>query len=180
MFEAGILDKPDLIVNGALGGCDPNTKIFEYMAEKFGIPSLPQFTGFPEDDDSDYPLILTSYKDPYFLHSSYRWLDKLRKHRPMPMVELHPDTAAKEGIREEDVVIIETRSGTITQLAHLTEKVHPRVIYAAYGWWFPEGKPEAQYEWEKSNFNILTTTDKLGKEFGTPNLKGICCRIRRK
>lgn len=149
-------------------------------AEKFGIPSLPQFTGPPEEDDPEYPLILTSCKDSYFLHSSYRWLEKLRKHRPMPIAELHPETAAKEGIREGDAVIIETRSGAITQFAHLTEKVHPCVIYAAYGWWFPEGKPEAQYEWEKSNFNILTTTDKIGKEFGTPNLKGICCRIKRK
>jgi hypothetical protein len=53
------------------------------------------------------------------------------------------------------------------------------VIYAAYGWWFPEEKAEALYEWERSNFNILTSTDNLGREFGTPNLKGINCRIRK-
>jgi benzoyl-CoA reductase/2-hydroxyglutaryl-CoA dehydratase subunit BcrC/BadD/HgdB len=40
MLEAGVLGKPDLLVNGALGGCDPNTKIFEYMGEKFDIPTL--------------------------------------------------------------------------------------------------------------------------------------------
>lgn len=40
LLEAGILDKPDLLMNGALGGCDPNSKIFEYMAEKFDIPVL--------------------------------------------------------------------------------------------------------------------------------------------
>jgi len=40
LLEAGILDKPDLLVNGALGGCDPNSKIFEYMSEKFDIPAL--------------------------------------------------------------------------------------------------------------------------------------------
>ena len=28
------------MVNGALGGCDPNTKVFEYMGEKFDIPTL--------------------------------------------------------------------------------------------------------------------------------------------
>jgi hypothetical protein len=53
------------------------------------------------------------------------------------------------------------------------------VIYAAYGWWFPEEKPEALYKWDRSNFNILTATDNLGREFGTPNLKGINCRIRK-
>ena len=40
LLEAEILDKPDLLINGALGGCDPNSKIFEYMAEKFDIPAL--------------------------------------------------------------------------------------------------------------------------------------------
>jgi len=40
LLEAGLLDKPDLLINGALGGCDPNSKIFEYMGEKFDVPSL--------------------------------------------------------------------------------------------------------------------------------------------
>ncbi len=40
LFEAGLLDKPDLLVNGALGSCDPNSKAFEYMAEKFDVPAL--------------------------------------------------------------------------------------------------------------------------------------------
>jgi benzoyl-CoA reductase/2-hydroxyglutaryl-CoA dehydratase subunit BcrC/BadD/HgdB len=40
LFEAGLLEKPDLLVNGALGSCDPNSKAFEYMAEKFNIPVL--------------------------------------------------------------------------------------------------------------------------------------------
>jgi len=40
LLEAGLLEKPDLLVNGALGGCDPNSKVFEYMSEKFDIPAL--------------------------------------------------------------------------------------------------------------------------------------------
>jgi len=40
MMEAGMLDKPDILINGALGGCDPNSKIFEYISEKFDIPAL--------------------------------------------------------------------------------------------------------------------------------------------
>jgi benzoyl-CoA reductase/2-hydroxyglutaryl-CoA dehydratase subunit BcrC/BadD/HgdB len=40
MLEAGVIEKPDLLVNGALGGCDPNTKVFEYMGEKFDIPTI--------------------------------------------------------------------------------------------------------------------------------------------
>jgi anaerobic selenocysteine-containing dehydrogenase len=150
------------------------------QAEKFDLPALPEFNGLPEEEDNDYPLVLTSSKSQYYLHSSYRWIKKLREKRPYPKVEIHPDTAAQYGISEGDEVIIENKSGMITQIAHLTDIVEPRVINASYGWWFPEAKRESLFDWEKSNFNILTSTEKLGKEFGTPNLKGIGCRIRRK
>ena len=150
------------------------------QAGKFDLPPLPQFDGLPEEDDPHYPLVLTSSKSQYYLHSSYRWIKRLREKRPDPKVEIHPETALRYGIRQGDTIIIETKSGEITQIAHLTATVDPRVINASSGWWFPEGRAESLYEWEKSNFNILTSAEKLGKEFGTPNLKGIGCRIRRK
>ena len=150
------------------------------QAEKFNLPPLPRFDGLPEKDDPEYPLVLTCSKSKYYLHSSYRWIKRLREKRPDPKVEIHPETALKYGMTEGDAMIIETRYGEITQIAHLTDIVDPRVINASHGWWFPEGKAESLYEWEKSNFNILTATEKLGKEFGTPNLKGIGCKIRRK
>ena len=150
------------------------------QAEKFKVSTLPQFVGLPEESDPEYPLVLTSCKSRYYLHSSYRWLERLRKQRPHPKTEIHLDTAAEHGIQDGDEVIVETRFGQITQLAHLTEKIHPKVINAAYGWWFPEGTAESQYDWKKSNFNILTSAEKLGKAFGTPNLKGIGCKIRKR
>jgi len=39
MYEAGFLPKPDLIVS-TLGGCDPNSKAYEYMSEKYEVPIL--------------------------------------------------------------------------------------------------------------------------------------------
>jgi len=149
-------------------------------AEKFNLKPLPEFSGLPEEEDPDYPLILISAKSKYYLHSSYRWLKSLREKAPQPFVEIHPDTAAAHDIRSGDEVIIETKYGKIMQLAKVTDIVHPRVISAAIGWWFPEGDPQTQYDWRKSNFNMLTSIAKLGKEFGTPNLKNLPCRVRRK
>ncbi len=148
-------------------------------AEKFRLAPLPGYTGLPEPDDPDYPLVLTSSKSRYFLHSSYRWIRKLREKRPDPKAEIHPKTAAEHGIGQGDTVIIETPAGRITHTAHLTDRIHPRVINASHGWWFPEEGPETLYGWERSNFNMLTATQRLGKEFGTPNLKGLPCRIRK-
>jgi anaerobic selenocysteine-containing dehydrogenase len=150
------------------------------QAEKFNLPTLPLFDGPPEEDDPDYPLVLTSSKSQYYLHSSYRWIQRLREKRPNPKAELNPETAEKYGIKDGDEVVIETKFGRITQVAYITDIVDKRVVNASHGWWFPEAGVESLFDWEKSNFNILTSTEKLGKEFATPNLKGVGCKILRK
>jgi anaerobic selenocysteine-containing dehydrogenase len=149
-------------------------------AKTFRLPSLPQFNGLPEEADPEYPLVLTSCKSRYYLHSSYRWVERLRTRRPHPKTEIHPETARARNIQEGDEVLIETRHGAVTQVAHLTDRVHPQVVLSAYGWWFPEAGAERLFDWQRSNFNMLTSVEKLGKAFGTPNLKGIGCRIRKK
>ena len=146
-------------------------------AEKLKLAALPGFSGLPDEDHEAFPLVLTSAKSRFYLHSSYRWLKPLREKRKHPTAQIHPDTAEKLGIKEGDEVIIETRHGEITQVARLTDAIHPKVINAAYGWWFPEAEPESQYDWKTSNYNMLTSMETLGQEFGTPNLKGLSCRI---
>jgi len=148
-------------------------------AEKFSLRPLPEYRTDQDENDAGYPLILTSAKSGYYLHSSYRWVSQLRKRMPFPQVEIHPDTAMKYGIGEGDTVVLETKDGSVRQVARLTDTLDPEVISASHGWWFPEGRADKQFEWEESNLNILTSTKELGKEFGTPNLRGIRCRIRK-
>ncbi len=143
-------------------------------AEELGVPSLPSFQGLPEQETEEFPFVLTSAKSPYFLHSSYRWVEKLKKREPEGFVKIHPATAHKLDIREGDRVIIETSHGKITQTAKLTDKIHPKIVYASYGWW---SWADSGMDWETNNFNMLTQTTNLGKEFGTPNLKALCCKI---
>jgi len=154
-------------------------ELFLSQSSKLMVPALPNFNGYPEPEDEAYPLVLTSAKSRHYLHSSYRWLEKLRKRRPHPRTLIHPKTAGDCGIDEGDEITIETVQGQIVQIAHLSDSIDPKVICADYGWWFPEDKIEALFGWDRSNFNMLTTTDHLGRQFGTPNLKGINCRIRR-
>jgi len=148
-------------------------------AERFNLPPLPFFDSLPQEPDPEYPLILTSAKDPFYLHSSYRWIERLRKSSLHPVVEIHPDTASAHHIETGDTVRIVTRKGSIRQVARVTGKIRPDVISAAYGWWFPEGRPGRQYDWEQAGYNLLTSAENVGREFGTPNLKGINCRIEK-
>ncbi len=180
--EKGYLKGPDSFrTYEAKGFQTPTGKVELRLstAEKFMLKPLPEFTGFPEEDDPDYPLLVTSAKSRYYLLSSYRWVARLREKRPRPLVEIHPETAARYGIADGDEVVIETKYGAITQRARVTDTIHPRVVSAALGWWFPEASPETQYDWQRSNFNMLTSMKKLGKEFGTPNITNLPCRIRK-
>ena len=148
-------------------------------AKKLGLPALPEFKRPPGSGDKDFPLVLTSCKDPLYLHSSYRWFENLRRRRPQPQALVHPQTAADYKITDGEEMIIETRSGRITQKARLSDTIPPGVVYAAYGWWFPEMPETDSRRWQHANFNCLTTVEGVGRQFGTPNLKGINCRIRK-
>jgi anaerobic selenocysteine-containing dehydrogenase len=178
--EKGYLKGPDLFRSYEQKGFRTPTGKVELRlstAEKFRLKPFPEFTGFPEEEDPDYPLLLISAKSPYYLLSSYRWVGRLREKCPHPRVEIHPETASLHGVVEGDEVVVETKFGRIVQTAHVTDIVHPRVVSASLGWWFPEADPGDQYDWRKSNFNMLTSVGKLGREFGTPNLKNLPCRI---
>jgi anaerobic selenocysteine-containing dehydrogenase len=159
----------------------PTGKVELYLskAETLGLPPLPGFNEPPEPEQNEFPLVLTSCKDRFYLHSSYRWVGELRRRRPRPLATVHPQTAADFGIADGEEMIIETPSGRIIQTASLSDAVMPGVVFAAYGWWFPEMPETDPRRWQAANFNCLTTVEGAGKQFGTPNLKGISCRIRK-
>ncbi|MCX7816171.1 MAG: molybdopterin-dependent oxidoreductase [Syntrophales bacterium] len=180
--EKGYLKGPDRFRGYERDGFKTPTKKVELKlstADKLGLPPLPSFDTIPEAEDEEYPLILTSAKNRIYLHSSYRWVEKLRRLAPHPQVEIHPQTAASLNIEEGDETVIETRYGRIIQKAHLNPDLHPRVICAEHGWWFPEESSASLYGWEKSNLNMLTSVEKLGREYGTPNIRALPCKIKK-
>ncbi len=146
-------------------------------ARDLGAPELPEYHGLPRETDPEFPLVLTCSKSPYYLHSSYRWLSRLRRREPDPVAEIHPQTAREHGIEDGEWMIIATRQGRIEQKARVRDRILPGVVHAAYGWWFPEAGEDALYAWDRSNYNMLTSGDSPGREYGTPDLKGIPCRV---
>jgi hypothetical protein len=62
----------------------------------------------------------------------------------------------------------------------LTNDIDPRVAGVDYAWWFPEHGAENLYGWKEANLNVLTEDGPpYGREMGTPNLRGVLCRIRK-
>ena len=98
---------------------------------------------------------------------------------PEPRVEIHPEAAAPLGIADGDWVTIATRRGAIRQRARLTNDIHPRVVNAEHGWWFPE-EPGPEHGVWRSNANLLTDNGPpYDPAMGTYSLRALLCRIER-
>lgn len=169
------------------GFSTPTRKVELYCTtfEKWGYDPLPTYKEVPESPVSkpelakEYPYILiTGPRSPVFFHSEHRMIPWLRECHPDPMIDIHPDTAKKHGIKEGDWVYIETPRGRIKQRARMLPGMHPQVVCIQHGWWFPEIKTP-DHGWDQSNSNILTDNDPktLDIAFGASNLRTLLCKI---
>jgi len=153
-------------------------EIYSSIFASFGLEPLPVYrepVESPEGNPAlarDYPLILIATgKFMPFYHSELRQIQSAIEEQPDPFADLHPKTARELGISENDWIWIETLRGRIRQRAHLTDEVHPAMLRAQHGWWFPS-KPAAEPSlhgiWE-SNSNILCP---VGVEYCNPEVGG--------
>ena len=159
-------------------------ELYSHTLKNWGYDPLPTYREPPETMYSepeladDYPLIMTSRKDTVYRHSGGRQIPSLRKRISHPTVRIHPTTADRFNIKEEDLVNISTKRGCIRQKAHLDDRLHPGTIAVDYAWWFPEKKDSYLFGWEEANINILTSnTPPFSREMGSPCLRGILCKI---
>ena len=90
------------------GFSTPTRKVELYSTtlEDWGRDPLPKYAEIPESPVStpdlakEYPYILNAgLRTPIFFHSANRQVPWLREIRPDPIVEIHPETAKKHGIR---------------------------------------------------------------------------------
>jgi anaerobic selenocysteine-containing dehydrogenase len=160
-------------------------ELYSTILEKMDYDPLPQYRESPESPVSapelykEYPYILiTGARQPGFFHTENRQIGRLRELHRDPIVEIHPDAAAKEGIKENDWVIIETCRGRVRQRAKFTLGCDPRIVAAEHAWWFPE-KKDPGHGWDESNINILIDNALEGCDpaMGASNIRTLLCRI---
>ena len=160
-------------------------ELYSTILEKMGYDPLPQHREVPESPVStpelykEYPYILiTGARQPGFFHSENRQVPWLRGLHKDPIVQIHPDAAAKEGIKERDWVIIESPRGKVRQRAQLFAGMDPRIVAAQHAWWFPENK-DPGHGWAEANINVLTDNayDGCDPAFGATNIRTLLCKI---
>lgn len=114
----------------------------------FGFPPFPTYEEPPESPVSapdlaeKYPLVLTTGARHWgFFHSEHRQSPSMRRLHPEPTVLIHPETAARYGIEDDDWVKIENNFGDCKQKAKLTKRIRKDTVAADHAWWFPERDP---------------------------------------
>lgn len=160
-------------------------ELYSTLLEKWGYDPLPQFNEPPESPVStperfkEYPYtLITGRRQPGFFHTENRQLPWMRELHHDPVVEIHPDTAAKEGIAEGQWVVIESKRGKIRQRAKFFKGLERDVVSAEHGWWFPEEK-DAGHGWKKSNVNLLIDNayENCDPAMGATHIRSLLCRI---
>ena len=177
---------------GANGFATPSRRVElkSSVLERLGYPSLPTYIGPAENEQDDpevaeeYPLVLTTGGGfmPYH-HSEHFNMTPVRFLRSDPYFTINPVKAKELHIKEGDWCWIETRRGRIKQRANVEPSVHPNVIYAQRGWWYPERGPagDEPYGCLESNVNVLSSVDDehcdpIGGSWAN---RGLLCRVYR-
>jgi len=155
-------------------------EIYSERLQKLGYSPMPLFeelSRFRQQPSEEYPLLLFNGKEEAYMLTGFKNIASAREARPVPVVELNPETAEKAGLREGEWVYIETSKGRIKQKLALDPDLHPGLVFAAFGWWFPED-PEDLYQFRKSNINVLIDgAPPYDPVTGSVEMGGIPCKV---
>ena len=84
-----------------------------------------------EVPDDEYPFFLTTGRSIFHYHTGAmtRRTPKLASEVPRGYVEVNPEDALKAEIKGKDIVIVETRRGSIEAEARVTDQVQPGLLF---------------------------------------------------
>jgi anaerobic selenocysteine-containing dehydrogenase len=126
--------------------------------------------------------VLTDAKRPRWLHSQHRGLEALRRRDPDPRFEIHPETAARFGVANEDWMYVETPVARIRVRASLTPTIVPGVVCGTHGWWeaceATGSEASNPFSERGANINLLVTNDLRDPIGGGVSHRSSLCRIR--
>ena len=133
-----------------------------------GLDPLPSYyAGDEGSDPGKYPFVLMSgARLPHTIHSRGHNVPWLRSIRPEPMVDIHPEDAARLGIRQGDKVRLYNETGEIHVKANLTIVSNVGDLHLIHGY-------------EEANASDLISWNALDPYSGFPSYKQIRCAIEK-
>lgn len=148
-------------------------ELYSETLRKHGYNPLPVYIE-PEESPNKrpelakkYPLLLiTGERILVYTHSTLRNIQSMRRLYPNPLAKMNLYDATKRGIRDGDLVTIESPRGSIKLAAKVTDTIRQGVVSIPHGW-------------QEANANILTDDEHLDPISGFPPFNGLLCEVRR-
>jgi anaerobic selenocysteine-containing dehydrogenase len=117
----------------------------------------------------DFPLVLSTGARLYlYYHSRYHNVPRFLSAVPNPEVEIHPEDAAKLGIKDKDRVRVTSDIGSLEIQARVT---HPNEILP--------GVVQITHGWDEANVNLITYDLINDPISGFPLLKAVPVKIEK-
>lgn len=157
---------------------DKKIQLYSQALKEQGVEPLPAYNPLSQDS-GDYPYYYTNYKTPYFIHTAGRQNEPQRAKEPEALAYISVDIAAKEQIKGNDLIIIETENGRIEQRASISRKVAANTVVASHGWWYPE-KEANPYDLKACVNNLTSYQKDLGQDIPAFTTRGLRCKVYKK
>jgi len=122
------------------GGEHPGTP--RLFAERFAHPSgrarfhVVKYRPAAELPDRDYPLYFTTgrYKEHYNSGAQTRRVDALVDAQREPAVEIHPRLAARLGVLDGELLLVESRRGRVEFVVRVSADIRVDTLFAPFHW----------------------------------------------
>jgi anaerobic selenocysteine-containing dehydrogenase/ferredoxin-NADP reductase len=175
--------------DGAVAGFATLTRRVEVYSEllaSHGYPPLPDYVapaGVSNAPADKLPLMMSTAKSAWYVHSSHRHVASLRRKAPDPGIEISPNTARERGIASGDWVSVQTAKGWARFRASLDPSLQDGVAIAEFGWWEdcpPLGRNGMPLTgMASSNINDALSDDDRDPVSGSVPLRAVACEITR-
>jgi len=98
--------------------------------------------GLAEPPDAAYPMVLTVGRVLGHWHTMTRTahVARVAKAHPEPLLEVHPDDAARTGLVEGGEAQVRSRRGALRVKVQLTERIHPGTVFLPMHWGASQGE----------------------------------------
>jgi assimilatory nitrate reductase catalytic subunit len=86
--------------------------------------------------DAEYPLFFTTgrYKEHYNSGAQTRRVDALVDAKSVPRVQVHPDLADRLGVREGELLQLDSRRGSVRFIVHVSADIRRDTLFAPFHW----------------------------------------------
>lgn len=150
------------------------------MLAELGFDPLPYHRDGPATTE-EYPYrVFTGVREDPFFQTGQRNVGVLRRRSPSPKLFMHPDDAARDGVKDGNWARLETPTGNVVAKVSLQPNMRTGHVRVPHGWWYPEtrGSLDLAGAFVSSDAVLCSDADEfLDREQGNPHFKGFPGRV---